>query len=129
MLHAGRWRRTWSRPTHRHPGDENLAELHPKMSPTQGRHHPGADARSGERLALIAHVDPTSKAVGRAARRDHAASRACRSRILEPAPPAEEDAADRERLIKRLLGPGAAIDRVKRLVQLTEGMKPDESAS
>jgi transitional endoplasmic reticulum ATPase len=108
---------------------ENLAEIHPKIvsNPKVATIRvPMPD--QAERLALVRHVDPDLE--------DHwverlaeitAGLKAVQIRgILEPAPPAEEEAADRERLIKRLLGPGAAVDRVKRLVQLTEGMKPDE---
>jgi len=108
---------------------ENLAELHPKIvsNPKVATIQvPMPDP--AERLALIGHVDPDlDKAwVERLAEITAGLKGVQIKGILEPAPPAEEDAAERERLIKRLLGPGAALDRVKRLVQLTEGMKPDE---
>ncbi|MBI5480059.1 MAG: hypothetical protein HY906_14425, partial [Deltaproteobacteria bacterium] len=108
---------------------ENLAELHPKIvsNPKVATIRvpmPDAD----ERLALIAHVDPDLEKqwVERLAEITAGLKGVQIKGILEPAPPAEEDAAERERVIKRLLGPGAAADRVKRLVQLTEGMKHDE---
>jgi len=108
---------------------ENLAELHPKIvsNPKVATIRvPMPDA--SERLALIHHVDPDLEPpwVERLAEITAGLKSVQIKGILEPTPPAAEDAADRERIIKRLLGPDAAPDRVKRLVQLTEGMKPDE---
>jgi SpoVK/Ycf46/Vps4 family AAA+-type ATPase len=108
---------------------ENLAELHPKIvsNPKVATIRVPMPAE-GERRDLIRHVDPELDEAwaGRLAAITAGLKAVQLKGILEPAPPAAEDARERERLIVRLLGPGAAPDRVKRLVQLTEGMKPDE---
>jgi transitional endoplasmic reticulum ATPase len=108
---------------------ENLAELHPKIvaNPKVAAIQvpmPDLDARR----ALIRHLDPKLEDawVDRLAEITAGLKAVQLQGILAPAPPAEDDAAERERLIARLLGPGAAKDRVARLTQLTRGMRPEE---
>jgi len=108
---------------------ENLAELHPKIvsNPKVATIRvPMPD--SAERLALIRHVDPDLDApwAERLAEVTAGLKGVQIKGILEPAPPSEEESEERERLIRRLLGQAANPERVKRLVQLTHGMKPDE---
>jgi SpoVK/Ycf46/Vps4 family AAA+-type ATPase len=82
----------------------------------------------GERRAVIRHVDESLEEpwVDRLAEITAGLKAVQLKSILEPAPRATDDAKDRERLIARLLGADAAPDRIARLAQLTEGMRPEE---
>ncbi|HEY3359349.1 MAG TPA: ATP-binding protein [Polyangia bacterium] len=108
---------------------ENLAELHPKIvsNPKVATIRVPMPDRA-ERKALVRHVVPDmDEAWADRLAEITAGLKAIQLKgILEPTPPAAEDAQDREKLIVRLLGDGALPDRVKRLVQLTEGMKQGE---
>jgi AAA+ superfamily predicted ATPase len=108
---------------------ENLAELHPKIvsNPKVATIQVPMPDRA-ERRALVRHVDPDlGDAWSDRLAEITAGLKAIQLKgILERPPKAAEGAEERERLILRLLGGAAAPERVRRLVQLTEGMKPDE---
>jgi len=108
---------------------ENLAELHPKIvsNPKVATIRvpmPDLD----ERRAVIRRVDEQLEEawVDRLAEITAGLKAVQLRSILEPAPQAPEGAQDRERLIRQLLGADAAPDRIARLAQLTEGMRPEE---